>query len=785
MWLIVETDRYKERETLELLRKVEGFRDGYLPMCRKTVSGAEGAKCAFVPLISHVLFVDIDVERYKTDFSRQRYHSRILTNRGYFLYYEDTTASDGTIVKQQIKTDARLFCVRQEGKSLDDLLSVATIDKADVEGLRLFVDQANSSMTDYQVIDADYDLLASTHDTVLVTEGPYRGFRGVVRQRKTRGKKDRVLYVRVANWCFCIPNIRAYRYVVVHEAPHGKKSAEVNAWRNADMLIGRFQALLPTDKVDNAAHYLRTLLLRLHRGVALGDLETKLQKDTTNPDTPLLLLFLRGDEIRGIGPLSAAEAGAVISLSRHYRSVESNIEFVLREAIPDRSLRPFLTPTPGTPIPEGQDYAVVPHATFTEYIIPLNLRPYFWRDEYEQGKFKTFSSQAGDYIYYAHVGVKEPHQTPSNPIQTPSNPTQTPSNPTQTPSNPNSNPNKTLFISCGTFSRMCEQGMQRDSESFLADLRRKGYESLATLLTDPTITFYEDKESGIHGFVMGLKGFEMGLKGGAKGFEIGLKEFDMGLNELEMGLKEFEMGLKEFEMGLKEFEWGSKGFEWGSKGFENGLRGLKEFENGLNPTSNPIQTPSNPTSNPNSNPISNPTSNPNSNPIQTLIGSFVSVWQGTRNLELRNALRKDVLLHKQVLDEVENKVPMNEALERVFDAVGGEARSMEDIHADLIKYVGTIESHLASHRFLPAYVLYLQILQTVSRRYLSDDRETLCPRSAYLPDKACTAAHTLITTYIADNTDEVTKEIIEEYRPIIKHLRKSPSFLAFRIPSCL
>lgn len=652
MWLIVETDRYKEREALELLRKVEGFRDGYLPMCRKTVSGAEGAKCAFVPLISHVLFVDIDVERYKTDFSRQRYLSRILTNRGYFLYYEDTTAPDGTTVKRQIKTDARLFCVRQEGKSLEDLLSGATIDKADVEGLRLFVDQANSSMTDYQVIDADYDLLASTHDTVLVTEGPYRGFRGVVRQRKTRGKKDRVLYVRVANWCFCIPNIRAYRYVVVHEAPHGKKSAEVNAWRNADMLIGRFQALLPIDKIDNAAHYLRALLLRLHRGVALGDLETKLQKDTANPDTPLLLLFLRGDEIRGIGPLSAAEAGAAISLSRHYRSVESNIEFVLREAIPDRSLRPFLTPTPGTTIPEGQDYAIVPHTTFTEYIIPLNLRPYFWRNEYEQGKFKTFSTQAEDYIYYAHVGVKEPHQTP--------------------------------FISCGTFSRMCEQEMQRDSGSFLADLRRKGYDSLATLLTDPTITFYEDKESGIHGF-----------------------------------------------------EWGSKGFEKGLKGFENGLRG------------------------------------------------FVSVWQGTRNLELRNALRKDVLLHKQVLDEVENKVPMNEALERVFDAVGGEARSMEAIHADLIKYVATIESHLASHRFLPAYVLYLQILQTVSRRYLSDDRETLCPRSAYLPDKACTAAHTLITSYIADNTDEVIKEIIEEYRPVIKHLRKSPPFLAFRIPSCL
>ena len=31
--------------------------------------------------------------------------------------------------------------------------------------------------------------------------------------------------------------------------------------------------------------------------------------------------------------------------------------------------------------------------------------------------------------------------------------------------------------------------MQLDSESFLADLRRKGYESLATLLTAPTITF--------------------------------------------------------------------------------------------------------------------------------------------------------------------------------------------------------------------------------------------------------------------------------------------------------
>ena len=686
MWLIVETDTYKERETLELLRRVEGFRDGYLPMCRKVVSRTEGAKTAFVPLISHVIFVDIDVERYTTDFSRRRYLTRVFNNRGYFQYQETVRAEDGTLKKQQIKTDARLFCVRQEGKSLDELICSATIATDDVDALRLFIDQSNSSMTEFHVMDANYELLAFTNDTVLVTEGPYRGFHGIVKQKKTRGKKDHVLYVRVANWCFSIPNIRAFRYIVLSEAPHGKKTAEVNAWRNADMLIGRLQALLPTEKVDNAAHYLRYILTQLNDGITIEQLVRKSSEGRQSDDKTCALLFFHGAPARGIAPLGSQEASALISLSRHYRSKSSNIAFVLKDAIPDVSLRPFLTPTPGAPIPKGQDYTIVPHPTFTEYIIPLNLRPYFWRNEYEQGKFKTFSSQAGDYIYYAHVGVKEPLQTHSNPIQTPST---------------------TLFISCGSFSRMCATEMQRDSAAFLADLRRKGYDALATLLTSPNYRFYEEKERNLHGF---------------KFIE-------------ERGVRRSPLQLPQGGVTL-------------TAGGAQHLSPLGEPEGAILP-------------------------------------AFISVWQGTRNLELRNALRKDVLLHKQALSEADNKVPMNEAMERAFDAIDGMPRTMADIRADLNTHVSRIDEYLTNSQFRPAYILYLQLLQTVSHRYVSDTNAPLCPRADFMPDKACTVAHTLITTYISRHNYKETLDVVEEYRPVIRHLRKSPSFLAFRIPSCL
>ena len=511
MWLIVETDTYKERETLELLRRVEGFRDGYLPMCRKVVSGTEGAKAAFVPLISHVIFVDIDVERYTTDFSRRRYLTRVFSNRGYFQYQETVRAEGGTLKKQQIKTDARLFCVRQEGKSLDELISSATIATDDVDALRLFIDQSNSSMTEFHVMDANYELLASTNDTVLVTEGPYRGFHGIVKQKKTRGKKDHVLYVRVANWCFSIPNIRAFRYIVLSEAPHGKKTAEVNAWRNADMLIGRLQALLPTEKVDNAAHYLRYILTQLNDGITIEQLVRKSSEGRPSDDKTCTLLFFHGDPARGIAPLGSEEASALISLSRHYRSKSSNIAFVLKDAIPDVSLRPFLTPTPGAPIPKGKDYAIVPHPTFTEYIIPINLRPYFWNNEYEQGKFKTFSPEPEDYIYYMHIG--SPLQLPQSPLQLPqggeSSPLQLPQGgeKLRTINRDGHSPlgeSEGAIISCGSFSRMCATEMPRDSAAFLADLRRKGYDALATLLTSPNYRFYEEKN--IHGFkIEGLK----------------------------------------------------------------------------------------------------------------------------------------------------------------------------------------------------------------------------------------------------------------------------------------
>ena len=45
--------------------------------------------------------------------------------------------------------------------------------------------------------------------------------------------------------------------------------------------------------------------------------------------------------------LSAKEASALISLNRHYLANKGMMDYVLITFIPDVTLRPFLTPTPG------------------------------------------------------------------------------------------------------------------------------------------------------------------------------------------------------------------------------------------------------------------------------------------------------------------------------------------------------------------------------------------------------------------------------------------------------
>lgn len=394
MWLIVLTESLKEREAIETLRKLPDYKGHFLPLYRKERLNGGKKEVVFLPLITRIVFLKLEFPSFNRHDNLIGHIRKSFNDKGYVLVNEEVVV-DGKKQLRQKSTHIRLMCVTDTEKAIEDRIKEATVSDSDVDSLQLFVDQMNSAMTEYSVVSDNYELLASTHDTVMFTEGPYQGFQGVVKQKTVKGLRSRYFYLRVANWTFCIPNARRGRYVVMKEATHGKKAREVTAWTNADLLLERFQALSCeeglTDQeafalADESASLLRLLLLSLGRSLKIEDF---VKETASNPKLgdmgqyQLLLLFLCGsknpketvEKGKDIVPtLSPREASALISLNRYYLSTQSSIDYVLTTHIPDVTLRPFLTPyvepdageKPSKPAPD-----VVRHKDFTEYIIKV------------------------------------------------------------------------------------------------------------------------------------------------------------------------------------------------------------------------------------------------------------------------------------------------------------------------------------------------------------------------------------------------------------------------------
>lgn len=484
MYFILETDLFKEIETSAELSDVEEVLDVYVPMYRYVPKDKPDARPRFTPLISRMLFVNLS--EYKTVGGKRVHLSgdkldehliRMFNDRGYFFY--DIKHPNGEV--EHRKSKAHLLGANQKNQTKEELFKSAKISTPDVDSLRLFVDQMNSTMTEYTVVNDNYDLLESTQDTVMFTEGPYKGFQGIVKQKTVKRDRSRYFYIRVANWTFCIPNARSGRYVVMKEATHGKKAREVTAWTNIDLLLARFQALsktvglTPAEAItlaDDSASLLRLLLLSLGNKQRIEDFAIETASAPKLADKPLnqlLLLFICGSKnplgsttspqvLRPV--LKANEASALISLNRYYLSTANNIDYVLCTHIPDVSLRPFLTPTPGIEIKENEDYATIEHADFTEYIYKVDLAPYM-----------TLRCEGQAYTYYAHIGIKDDR----------------------------------CFVNWGELTRKLQATL---SDDFIADLNKKGMTRLVALLQSTSDTgvspanysFYDDPKNHIHGF---------------------------------------------------------------------------------------------------------------------------------------------------------------------------------------------------------------------------------------------------------------------------------------------
>ena len=190
MWLIIQTNTYKEKEIAEELHKVKGVKEYFLPLYRMEVTSHGAKRVTFAPLITHIVFLNLEIPEFKMASNRTKYLQGIFNNSGYLLYQEKNTI-DGVGQTVHKKLNARLMCVNNTEKSIEQRIKDATILDSDIDSLKLFVDQMNSTMTEYSVVDDNYDLLESTQDTVMFTEGPYKGFQGIVKQKTVNRNRSR------------------------------------------------------------------------------------------------------------------------------------------------------------------------------------------------------------------------------------------------------------------------------------------------------------------------------------------------------------------------------------------------------------------------------------------------------------------------------------------------------------------------------------------------------------------------------------------------------------------
>ena len=205
----------------------------------------------FRPLIYGLLFIKADsIKSLK----------KILSPWGYFVY-EDIARSleTGEQQKKMLVSSAHLLCKDVKDVGLDDIIKTATIPDEDMEHFIYFSDKMADGIEGLSIVDKRYDDLILENDTIRILSGPLAGWVGVVKQIKSKGKKDRHLFVRFGNnRCLNISNIRQYDMQVEHEATKGPKAEAVGVWRAIDQMIGYLQAKQPS---ENAYNTLRNLFI--------------------------------------------------------------------------------------------------------------------------------------------------------------------------------------------------------------------------------------------------------------------------------------------------------------------------------------------------------------------------------------------------------------------------------------------------------------------------------------------------------------------------------------------
>ena len=215
------------------------------------------------------------------------------------------------------------------------------------------------------------------NDIVKVIDGPLAGTEGYI--TKFRRDKRLVYHLKGLDMAVSIPNIWSFHVVRVHNAEGDKQTLGTVKERAVDLLMGLMQ------------------------GCGYGDKTLPLLYEFVDELTfkPSLVDFCKNLYKKGyvelsqrFAKLNTKDAELILNLVRYEKDYPGYVKSNWKKLV----IRPFLTPSSGVEMEEGQDEVQLQHNSFTEIIRKVNITEDVYYPSKEEERTITTA-------YYAHIGI--------------------------------------------------------------------------------------------------------------------------------------------------------------------------------------------------------------------------------------------------------------------------------------------------------------------------------------------------------------------------------------------
>ena len=352
-WFLIRTQPHQERLLTDLLAKYRQTSKNILEVYCPSLSGASIRRegdAKPVALFTGVVFA-LSTLQAITDFLEQRFPQGVL------LYdYSKKTKTQKAPVLAIPEKEMRMFKDFNENYS-DQMIILE----------RPYSDYAFNPKTN------------EPNDIVKVIDGPLAGKEGYM--TKFRRDKRLVYHLKGLDMAVSIPNIWNFHVVRVHNAEGDKQTLGTIKERAVDLLIGLIQGCGYGDKT---LPMLYEFVDELTFKPSLVDFCNKLYKKG------YVELSQR------MGKLNTKDAELILNLVRYEKDYPGYVKSNWNKLI----IRPFLTPSSGVEMEEGQDEVQLQHNSFTEIIRKVNITEDVYYPSKGEGETVTTT-------YYAHIGIMQ------------------------------------------------------------------------------------------------------------------------------------------------------------------------------------------------------------------------------------------------------------------------------------------------------------------------------------------------------------------------------------------